>query len=1530
MVVTLFNYNKMHKIVLPETIKGNYWLKDKTDKEEKNLLNIDGQNGRWSIISNKNVQIVSQSSLKVINDELMTIKGKEKIEKMAFLKEYDMYGIYITKTKEFYILYCLPSFEDNLTHCNITHTQEICIGKSIDNHICFNNKLVLEKHAKILLNNGRLMLENYDDKFGTYINGSQVGKESKILFNGDIIFIMGLRIIIMGNSLFINNPKGLVNLKKENLPFYEEKKQIPINEEKEEEEEEVELYTEKEYYSRAPRITNRIEEEEVKIDAPPQIQDKEDMPMILTLGTSISMAAMMLISIITTIDSRMSGQSTGKQTIFALISTGIMLLGMILFPILSIRYEKKKKIKYEKRRQKRYKEYLNNKVSEISNIKNRQRSILFQKYVSAEECTKIILNRDARLWERKIEDYDFLSIRLGIGEMPLKIKVDYPTKQFTMEDDNLIEILNDIGKNSKTLNAAPIVTSLVEKNVASFVKQDEENFEKFMQNIMVQLVTFQSYQDLKIVFLLDKDKQKKWEYVKMIPHLWENSHGIRFFADDYDDMKEISRYLEEVFRNRIQSNEGDYKSFMPYYLIITDNYKKIANLEIIKQILKFKTNMGFSLLCITEDITQLPNECKTFVNIDNKSGMIFDNEIVAGNHRKILLEVSNTFFFGRIWQTISNIPIRSTSTGRAALPTNYTFLEMYDVGLIEQLNIIDRWNTHDSTLSLKAPIGIDENKMPIVLDIHEKFHGPHGLIAGSTGSGKSEFIITYILSLAINYHPDDLNFVLIDYKGGGLAGAFQKNGIKLPHLVGTITNIDTNGLQRSLASIHSEVMRRQVIFNEARNITDEGTIDIYKYQKLYHDGIVDEPIPHLLIICDEFAELKQQQADFMDELISISRIGRSLGVHLILATQKPAGIVNDQIRSNSKFAVCLKVQDIEDSMDVIKKPHAAKLRNSGQFYMQVGNDDYFILGQSAWSGAPYFPSSTTKKILDTSIQFISNIGTPIKSIDDAKKKVIKNNGEQLTNIVKYICKIAKDENIKTKSLWLEDVPETIYIDEICKKYNVKPKNNQINAIIGEYDNPYNQSQGIVDLDLLNGGNVVIYGNAESGKETLLGTLVYNLMTTYTTKQVQMYLLDFGSEALKIFKKSPHVGDVIFMGEDEKMGRFFNMIQAEIAERKTLLSDYNGDYKMYIDKNDNPMPMIVIVINNYEGFNELYENKYDDLLLTLTREGLKYGIDFIVTASAFSDMRYRLSQNFKKRIALLVNKEDDYYNIFENVGKKRPRHVFGRGLISLEDTVYEFQTAKICDGESYNVVIGETIEKLKKSNDQIAKAIPTLPDKVNIEDIKSNIKNLSSVPIGIMENNLKVFKYNFKKNFINIITSKKIQDAVEFCFNVLEVIKQLDNTEIVILNAEKMLQSKSNNFINDYNKILKNMKNTDSNDKHTLYIIIGIDKFLNDIDEKEFKDTLEKAQRMENCSFVIVEVATKLKDHSFDEWYKEFISGDSGIWVGNGIDGQYLINISANRRNLNDNCGRDFGYVIKDGNYSIIKLLGMKDAGDEDE
>ena len=1223
-----------------------------------------------------------------------------------------------------------------------------------------------------------------------------------------------------------------------------------------------------------------------------------------------------------------------------------MLIAMIVFPILTVKWERKRKEKHEQKRQERYKQYLAKKRNDINKIKKKQRSILYENYLNTEQCVEIILKKESRLWERKIENSDFLTIRIGTGNVPTRLDVEYQENGFTMEDDNLLETLNEITQESKYIEDAPITVSLAEKNISSIIVREKNAFEKFTQNIIIQLITFQSYEDLKLVFLLKERNEKYWEYVKMLPHTWNDSKEIRFFADEYDDMQEISRYLEEEFKRRKEcGNNSSYKSFSPYYLIITDDYRKIETLKIITEILNSKENLGFSILCITDDLTQLPDECNAFIDIDSTSGVFFENEISSNNQIDLKLDFSVTIFFEKICQQIANIPIRYSKTKSMLLPNNCTFLEMYDVGLIEQLNILERWRKNDSTLSLKAPIGVDTSGMLIYLDIHEKAHGPHGLIAGTTGSGKSELIITYILSMAINYSPYDVNFLLIDYKGGGLAGAFKKSNMELPHLVGTITNIETNELQRTQDSIQSELKRRQIIFNEAKNITDEGTMDIYKYHKLFHEGVVKEPIPHLLIICDEFAELKQQQPEFMDELISVSRIGRSLGVHLILATQKPAGIVNDQIRGNSKFAICLKVQDKSDSNDVIKKPLATELRNSGQFYLQVGNDEYFVLGQSAWSGAPYYPSNKIKKKIDNSIQFISNIGTSIKETDDTLQKSTNSNGEQLINILKHICNLAKQEKIKMKNLWLDKIPETIYVNDLIEKYHVKKKENVIETIIGEYDDPSNQKQGLIKYDLSEVGNILVYGNAGSGKETLLSTIIYNLINEYSTEKVWLYLLDFGTESLKIFKDAPHVGDVIFISEREnwscgrewshsereKIERFFGMIINEINVRKKILSDYNGDYQLYIEKNNKNMPRIVVVVNNYPTFSEYYKDKYEEIFQTLTREGIKCGINVITSVNTYNDMRYRLTQNFKEKLVLQLNDNNDYYSILENSGRKKPSNIFGRGLIKLQDNkVYEFQTAKICDATQFTTHIRSTIERLNSENTIKATVIPTLPKRIVASELKPYIKDISKLPVGITKKDLKIFEYNFEKRLINIISAKNVEIATEFTYNLIEELNILGNVNVNIFDAEQPLKNGKNIIKDKFAQLaLEIQTGKVKNSMKSICIIIGLDKFFDDIDyvENEFVQILKKAEERGTYTFIIVESTNKFKNHQYDNWFKNFITGDSGIYVGNGIDEQYLISVS-DRHEIENNCGKSFGHVVNDGKAVVVKLIGMTEKEEE--
>ncbi len=1532
MRIFLISYQALNKFNLPTEIRGDYWISYHHNGYEEKIINVYGENQNWQINSNQNVKIINPDCIEWEKGKLQVIQTNETVIDKVILKEYNMYYLCVGNFQNIYVLYCAPKCEKNLNCLDIGKVQEVVIGNGLHNHISYHNNLVKSTHARLNYVGNKWRIEDLGGAFGVFVNGYSLHSDIRELRNGDVIFIMGLIIIVMGRKLYINNPLNQVIWNTMTFRLIKEKPTIYASiYNTDTENEEISIYSDKDYFFKSPRIMPKIEYEKLKIDPPPTLRGFEEKSILLTLGTSLAIGITMLVTLISSISSMINGDS---YSITRIVTSVSMLFGILVMPMITRKVQKSQSKKNEQRRQEKYKEYLNSKTKVIHNIIKKQRNILVNNYLSTEECVKNILGKNTRLWERRLGDKDFLTVRLGTGEIPVNIDIQYPEDKFTIEEDSLIDMARDIVEESRFIKDAPITYSLVEKNISAVIGRNKIEIENFIQNIILQLIALHSYQELKLVFLV-KDNDIDWNYVKMLPHVWTDERKMRFFADNYSDMQEISIYLNDKFMRRMEKDKEIYQSFQPYYVIITDDYEKIENLNIIHNILKSDINKGFSILCISNQLAHLPDECENFIYLNGEESEIYQSEMSSSNTIQFVFDNTQTFFVDKIAKAIANIPIKYTTSNETSLKSSFGFLEMFNVGRIEQLNILDRWNSNDSTKSLKAQIGLDTSGMPIYLDIHEKFHGPHGLIAGSTGSGKSEFIITYILSLAINYSPEDVAFVLIDYKGGGLAGAFKKRDVQLPHLVGTITNIDTNGLERSLVSIKSELTRRQIAFNEARDLIDEGTIDIYKYQKLYKQGIVKKPIPHLLIICDEFAELKQQQSDFMEELMSVSRIGRSLGVHLILATQKPAGIVNDQIRSNSKFGICLKVQDKSDSNDVIKRPDAAYLKNPGQFYLNVGNEEYFILGQSAWSGAPYFPTDIVKKKVDTSIDFISDIGTVIINVDNQLQKNAEHHGEQLTSIVKYLFEIAERENIKMDNLWLDPIPETIFIKDLKAKYKIKKEQNVISPIIGEFDDPNRQRQGILRLNLSSGGNILIFGNAESGKETLLGTIIYDLITSYCTNEIWLYLLDFGTESLKIFNGCPHVGDIVLLDEEEKINRLFEMMSQEIRNRKEILSKYNGDYHLYLKTSDETMPRILIVLNNYDVFIENYGNQYDEELLSLSREGIKYGISFILTVSTSNSIRYRLAQNFKQKIVLQMNKDSEYSNIFERIGKKTVPKIFGRGLICLEgEDIYEFQVAKVSQPEYWYTKIQSAIEIIKKENNMIARHIPILPNVVSFDIVEPYLKDLQKLPIGIDKNKLEIFTYNFEDTFFTPILAKNVEDAVNFASKLANVMMQIENTRVRVFDCDEILEDRSIEISQECTSLIAEIEKNSIKGKmkeHEICIIIGMNKLTTEIKAvgKSLRQILMDAEKTKKYSFIIVESAIKIKSYGFEDWYKNYVTGDTGIWVGNGASEQYVISINLDRRILMQNYGCSFGYVVQKGKANIVKLLEMEGQGEED-
>ncbi|MDO4524972.1 MAG: FtsK/SpoIIIE domain-containing protein [Bacteroidales bacterium] len=939
MIINLIKSKQMFSLTLPNKVKGQYWVTDIDENgKPRDLISIEAINGDWVVKSNKFVSILNSENKPVDN---------------TVLKPSNFFNLKINGIEESVKLFTekIDSSRQTFRKVVIRTADTLSIGRTEENNICFENKFVSSKHAKLSYANGAWSILDTGSTNGTYVNGYRV--DSKNLVAGDHIYIMGLRIVVGHNFLAINNPDSLVKINSKSLADY--KPQVADLDA-----EPTEI-ADTEYFFRSPRFHREIEHAEIKIDPPPQLQNPETVPMALMLGPSLTMGLASLSTGLLTVSNVLSNGGEFTQALPTLMMSVSMLLGTVLWPILTKKYEKKNRIKNEKKRQEKYLAYLDHVRDEIKRKCKEQSDILSENFVSPEECANRIAEESPKLWERVNGQGDFLRLRLGLGNLPLDAEIKYPEKKFTMDDDNLQDAMFSLGSEPKQLNNVPISVSFVDHMTVGLHGEYPQTL-NMLKSLVLQMISLHSYDELKIMLITDETDASDWNFIRPIPHFWNDDKTVRFFATNADEVKELSAYIEKNILSRSGESRQNYSDFSPYYVIVSTSKKLSEKCEGLQQLLKVKNNIGFSVLFSAPALKDLPKETKMVVSLDSDKSRLYDRDDTTGQGISFVADTINEAALDNLSLDIANIEL-DLGSQTYSLPNMITFLEMFNVGKIDHLNSLTRWKENNPTITLQTPIGVDSYGESFNLDLHEKYHGPHGLVAGMTGSGKSEFIITYILSLAVNYHPDEVAFILIDYKGGGLTGAFEDTdrGVKLPHLAGTITNLDGAAVKRSLISIQSELRRRQAIFNEARKVSNEGTMDIYKYQQLYRDKVVSEPVPHLFIISDEFAELKTQQPEFMEQLISAARIGRSLGVHLILATQKPSGVVDDQIWSNSKFRVCLKVQERADSQDMIKCPDAAELSQTGRFYLQVGFNELFALGQTAWCGAEYIPTETVEK-----------------------------------------------------------------------------------------------------------------------------------------------------------------------------------------------------------------------------------------------------------------------------------------------------------------------------------------------------------------------------------------------------------------------------------------------------------------------------------------------------------------------------------------------------------------------------------------
>ncbi len=1141
---------------------------------------------------------------------------------------------------------------------DIAALSTVMIGSQPNNNIIIRSiyvhgdKVILQRQNRVLL------LKIVSTQYGIYHNGELVQNQA-VIHEGDFFSIADISFCYRGNRLFTQRSdriqgNGVNSVDSTDRGTYPE-------------------------FRRNSRIKMVSDDTKIEILDPPAIPKKPKNNILSRLLPSI---AMVLASVI-------AGMAGGYFILISMVSAGVG----IITAILGVRDANKEYKKELKERIDKYNTYISKKQREITQARAEELDELQSKYISESQEIDYLKRFSSDLFDRRPGDEDFLEIRLGFGKVESIRVVDYKKQERLEIEDDLQMRPRELAEQYKYLNDAPIVCNLKEANAVGIIGNESSRYSMF-KNMLVDICARQYHSDIQMFFVAEKKHTDLFYHLRILPQVYNEVLGVYNIVSDDSSRTVIFEYLYKELTAR---EKGKQKT--PHLLVfLYDGYG--FKTHPVSRFVDSAKDLGVTFLFFGQARADISQGCNYLINMESDiQGVLVDTEDGKKKSEFIFQGISDRDINAMI-QLLAPVYTEEISL-EGSLTKSISLFELLNILIADDLDLRKHWATSRVDQSLAAPIGVSKSGV-VELDLHDKAHGPHGLVAGTTGSGKSELLQTYIMSMATLYHPYEVGFVIIDFKGGGMANQFAD----LPHLMGTITNIDGKEINRSLRSIKAELQKRQRLFKEA----EVNHID--KYIVKFRSGEVKIPLPHLILIVDEFAELKADQPEFMKELISAARIGRSLGVHLILATQKPSGQVDEQIWSNSRFKLCLKVQSQQDSNEVIKSPLAAEIKEPGRAYLQVGNNEIFELFQSAYSGAPeHADDSNTKEF---AIYEISRSGKRIPVYVQKKSREGNVNITQLDALVNYIDQFCRQYKIrKLPDICLPPLPKVIKFPE---NNRLRSAGNRIIADLGLYDDPDNQVQDRISINF-SSQNVMILGSAQSGKTNLLQTIIRGLTTKYSPKDLNLYILDFSSMYLKNFEMLNHVGGVVTPDEDEKFKNLFRYLHQEIAARKEkLLQAGVSTLVSYRELGKDDLPQIILLIDNLTIMNELYLMD-EDVLLYVCREGLSVGLSVVVANSQTSGIGYKYLSNFESKIALHCNDESEYSALF-GYSRIRPNNVSGRCLVEKEKEIFEAQIYKAFNGDKEIEKIQNIQKYIQEVNSHCtelsAKAIPMVPENLDAQ------------------------------------------------------------------------------------------------------------------------------------------------------------------------------------------------------------------------
>lgn len=1126
------------------------------------------------------------------------------------------------------------------------------------------------------------------------------------------------------------------------------------------------------WFSPAARIRHALPKELIEIPAMPKLGAPPKLNWVSILAAPICMVFIMLIMAVI----------VGTNTMIYMLP---MQLISVIVSVVNYFTQKKAHKASQAEIDTKYRTLLDAKRQDLQNRTDSVRAILEEENPSPHTCLKMTKNKE-HLWERTRYDNDFLTVRIGVGSIDYGEFVRAPKKDDFQENNELEEEARTIVEEFHYVHDCPILCDLLTKQTTGIIGHRETAINICRQMIMG-IAGLHCYDEVKLVMLYPEAEAEIWDSFRFLPHVFDNQHQERYMTCDRLEAAQLLEKLKKLFAERLAAKGALFAKTtvaLPHFVIFIADPVFLQNDEIADLLCSNSEAIGASTVFVYHNRSQIPSRCLQIVNAkENNQNEIYNTDDTASMQMFRSECISNEEIdqFSR-----SLAPVRLMQTnGVKGLPTNVTLLEAHGVNNPDSLHILERWRKNAAYKSMRVPIGVCADGSLFEFDIHEKQCGPMGLIAGTTRSGKTDLLRTWVTEMALTFSPDDVAFVLIDFKGSSLTAPF----VGMPHLAGAISNLDVDPdrddfILRYATSLKSEISRRQHVLRDAGC---DGNILLYHKKK--QEGKVKKPLPFLMIVLDEFAEIKSQYPEFMKLVESLYATGGSLGMYVLLATQHPSSAINDKIRANTAFRWCLRVESDADSKEMIGIADAAHLSEiPGRGFIRVDKMRINKEIQGLWCGAPYSPFQMVKTS-NAPVAIVRRNGMLITRKTDVSRR-----GDEETEtkaIVRKMATIAKENGYaSTHRVWERNLPRVLLLNEIENTFDknswVKVDKKKLEMTVGLADVPSMQKQEPLKVEFSENGSGIIYGAPQTGKTTFLFTLLTSMTKEYSPAEAACYLIDYNTGSLAAFADYPHTIDLCTLfDEKQALLKVLDSIEKEVSTRRKLFSSHAiGDYQAYLTSDLRKQiehPFILVAVDGYSELRKTYSEVIDPFIDNLVRNGSHYGIYCFLTASEERDT-YRVSGTIKPamRFVLQMASKNEYSSILGARGTT-PASFQGRGICRWDSMIVEFQTALPIEREHDTAhmidVIKENGKRMKTRFEVSArKARTQLPPSIPYGSIKDN----TCQPIlGLSVNDATPVIHNFAVLPALLAVSDKPTDCTKYIDLVTKQLKEKQKIDTFI-------------------------------------------------------------------------------------------------------------------------------------------------------